>query len=42
MMDVPARFINDKTMVPLRFLAESLGYNVEWDAERNTAVISTQ
>ena len=25
-MDVPARLINDKTMVPLRFLSEEMGY----------------
>ena len=38
-MDVPARLINDKTMVPLRFLSENLGYTVTWDAETNTAII---
>ena len=27
-MDVPARLINGKTMVPLRFLSEEMGYNV--------------
>lgn len=40
-MDVPARLVNDKTMVPLRFLSENLGYNVEWDATTNTAIITT-
>lgn len=39
-MDVPARLIDDKTMVPLRFLSEELGFNVEWDGETNTAIIS--
>jgi len=39
-MDVPARLINDKTMVPLRFLSEALGYNVEWDEESNMAIIT--
>ncbi|MDD4688736.1 MAG: copper amine oxidase N-terminal domain-containing protein, partial [Eubacteriales bacterium] len=34
-MDVPARLINDKTMVPLRFLSEELGYTVEWDENTN-------
>lgn len=38
-MDVPARLINDKTMVPLRFLSEELGYDVEWDQETHTAEI---
>jgi hypothetical protein len=39
-MDVPARLINEKTLVPLRFLSENLGYNVEWDDETNTAIIT--
>ncbi|MDO5398529.1 MAG: copper amine oxidase N-terminal domain-containing protein, partial [bacterium] len=38
-MDVPARLINDKTMVPLRFLSEELGYTVTWDEVTRTAVI---
>lgn len=41
-MDVPARLINDQTFVPLRFLSENLGYNVEWDEANNTAVITTE
>ena len=40
-MDVPARLINDKTYVPLRFLSENLGYTVLWDDEANTATILT-
>ena len=28
-MDVPARMSNDRTMVPLRFLSENLGYDVQ-------------
>lgn len=38
-MDVPARLINDKTMVPLRFLSEEMGYTVTWDEATRTAVI---
>lgn len=38
-MEISARLINDKTMVPLRFLSEKLGYIVEWDEKNNTAVI---
>ena len=38
-MDVPARLINGKTMVPLRFLSERLGYTVTWDEETRTAVV---
>ena len=40
--DVPARLINDQTFVPLRFLSENLGYNVEWDDDARTAVITTK
>ena len=40
--DVPARLINDQTFVPLRFLSENLGYNVEWDDDARTAVITTE
>lgn len=39
-MDVPARLINDKTMIPLRFLSEELGYTVDWNEENKLAVIS--
>lgn len=38
-MDVPARLINDKTMVPLRFLSEKMGYTVTWNEATRTAVI---
>ena len=40
-MDVPARLVGDKTMVPLRFLSEEMGYNVEWDEETRMATITT-
>ena len=38
-MDVPARLVNGKTMVPLRFLSENMGYDVDWDADSRTAII---
>lgn len=38
-MAVPARLIDDKTMVPLRFLSEELGFTVTWDADTRTAII---
>ena len=40
-MDVPARLIGDKTMVPLRFLSENLGYDVQWDEDANMAIVTT-
>ena len=39
-MDVPARLINDKTMIPVRFLSEELGCTVKWDEEANTVIIT--
>ena len=41
-MDVPARLINDKTMVPLRFLSENLGFDVQWDEATRTAIVTTE
>ena len=38
-MEVPAQLVNGKTMVPLRFLSEELGYTVSWNKETRTAVI---
>ena len=38
-MTVPARLINGKTMVPLRFLSENLGYTVDWNEGSRTAII---
>ena len=32
-MDVPAMIINDRTLVPLRFVAENFGTEVEWHPE---------
>lgn len=39
LMDVPAQLVNDRTMVPLRFIAEALGGTVEWDGNTRTANI---
>lgn len=39
--DVPAISLEGRTMVPLRFVSESLGANVEWDAKTFTASISS-
>lgn len=44
-LDVPAEFSastggNSRTMVPVRFVTEALGYQVEWDQSRNLVVIA--
>lgn len=33
-LDVPAKIINGRTLVPLRFVSESLDLKVEWDSEK--------
>ena len=40
-LDVPAKIVNDRTFVPLRFVVESLGEQVEWDADNYTVKITT-
>lgn len=41
-VDVPPYLDNDKTMIPIRFLTENLGYKVNWDGENNMVVISAE
>ena len=41
MMDAPARLIQGRTMVPLRFLSESLGASVNWLSPTRTVQILT-
>lgn len=38
-MDAPARIINGRTMVPIRFISESFGCKVEWDAKEGKVTI---
>ncbi|PQQ67527.1 stalk domain-containing protein [Acetivibrio saccincola] len=40
LLDVPATIVNGRTMVPLRFIAETLGANVSWDAKNRTVEIN--
>lgn len=40
-LDSPAQISRGRTMVPLRFLSESLGASVEWIAQTRTVEIST-
>ncbi|MZQ75500.1 MAG: hypothetical protein GT589_04995 [Peptoclostridium sp.] len=32
-LDIPVEIMNNRTVVPLRFIAESMGLTVEWDAD---------
>ena len=38
-LDVPAKIINGRTMVPLRFISESLGSEVGWDGTSRVVTI---
>lgn len=40
-LDAPATIIDGRTLVPARFIAESLGAKVNWDATERTVIIST-
>lgn len=40
-LDVPAQIMNDRTMVPVRAVAEAFGADVNWDNETRTVVITT-
>lgn len=39
-LDVPAQLLNERTMIPLRFPAQALGYEVEWDGGKNTVYVT--
>ena len=39
-MDVPAKIINDRTMIPVRFVSEQLGLTVGWNGVTKTVSVS--
>lgn len=39
-IDVPGKIVEGKTLVPLRFISESLGVDVTWDSENKRALIN--
>lgn len=41
-LDVPPMIINDRTLVPARFVAEAFGANVEWDGTTQTVIITSK
>lgn len=41
-LDVPAKLVNGRTMVPLRFVSEALGCQVKWDGNTETVNITSQ
>lgn len=40
-LDVPATVVSGRTLVPLRFMSEALGANVNWNAQTRTVFIAT-
>ena len=40
-MDVPAQVVNDRMLIPLRVIAESIGKKVEWDADNRLIYIGS-
>ncbi len=40
--NVPAKLINDRTMVPIRFIAEEIGLKVEWDDATRTVLLTEE
>ena len=40
-LDVPAKVLNGRTLVPVRFVSEMLDCNVDWDEETQTVVIKS-
>ena len=41
-LDVPAKIIDDRTMVPARAIAESFNLNVNWDGATRTVIITSK
>ncbi len=40
-LDVPAKLINDRTLVPIRAISESFDYKVDWVEETQQVIITT-
>ncbi len=40
-LDVPAKIINGYTMIPIRAISDSIGYNVKWDNDTRTIIIES-
>lgn len=41
-MDTAPTIINDRTMLPIRFIAEKFGFDVDWDGESMTVTIQSK
>lgn len=41
-LDVPPMIVNERTLVPARFVAEAFGATVDWNGDTQTVIISTE
>ena len=41
-LDVPAQIINDRTMIPVRAVAEAMDITVDWNSETRTVVLTDE
>ncbi|MBN2221045.1 MAG: beta-propeller domain-containing protein, partial [Vallitaleaceae bacterium] len=41
-LDAASQLKNNRTYIPLRFVAEALGYQVDWDAQNRSVLINTK
>ena len=39
-LDSPAVIVNSRTLVPVRFISESLGFKVDWDGDERVVIIT--
>ena len=39
-LDVPARVVKGRTLIPLRFVSEQIGMNVKWDGQTKSIIIT--
>ena len=39
-LDSPAVIVNSRTLVPVRFISEALGFKVDWDGENRVVIIT--
>lgn len=39
LLDMPPKIINNKLLIPIRFISEQLGYNVMWQGEQRVVLI---
>lgn len=41
-LDVPSVIVQNRTLVPLRFISEAMGADVDWDAKTRTVTVTSQ